>query len=183
MPVFTSTREKKLWLWSLAVLAAIFSTLFVGQPLLKLFGNQNIQAVIFMFGMLLVGGAMLAHGLKTQPGKIEWAILLGIVAVYFMLFLRLGLPERSHLIEYSVLAIFVHMALMERRGQENQVLKTALLAFLITFATGVLDECLQIFLPDRVFDLTDMVFNGLAGLMAIGARVILQWVRKKIRKN
>jgi hypothetical protein len=43
----------------------------------------------------------------------------------------------------------------------------------------VLDECIQIFLPDRVFDTDDILFNGFAGLMAIGSSLVLQWIRKK----
>jgi len=183
MTLFKSSREKRLWLWALAVLVTIFSTLFVGQPLIKLFSDQNVRAVIFLLVMILIGAAVIVHALKTKPGKIELVLLLGIVAVYTMFFLRLGMLERSHLIEYSVLAIFIHMALIERANQEHKILKPALLAFVITLIIGILDECIQIFLPGRVFDPIDIQFNGLAALMAIGSRVTLQWVRKKLNKN
>ncbi len=43
MPLFTSSREKHLWIWAFSVFAAIFSTLFIGQPLARLLANQNIQ--------------------------------------------------------------------------------------------------------------------------------------------
>lgn len=178
--LFTSRREKRLWLWALAVLVAIFSTLFVGRPLLNVLGEQNIQAGIFLLGMLLVGVVILIHGLRSRPGKVEMVTLLGIAAVYIMLFLRLGLPERSHLIEYSVLAIFIHKALLERKIQGKHIPQPALLAILIAFLIGVLDEFIQIFLPDRVFDPTDMLFNGIAVIMAIGASSFLSWVRKRI---
>ena len=183
MTLFTSSREKRLWLWAIAVLVTIFSTLFVGQPLIRLLSDQNVRAVIFLLVMILIGAAIVMHALKTKPGKIELALLLGIVAVYTMFFLRLGMPERSHLMEYSVLAIFIHMALIERASQEHKILKPALLAFVFTLIIGVLDECIQIFLPGRVFDFIDIQFNGLAALLAIGSRVALQWVRKKLNKN
>lgn len=181
MSIFTSSRERYLWRWVAAVLVAILVTLFFGRPLTDLFTNQNIQAIIFMLGMLLVGTAILVHALRTKPGKTEIAIFIGIIAVYLMLFLRLGLPERSHLIEYSVLAVFIHMALSERAKQVDNMPSPALLAFVLTFLVGVLDECIQIFLPHRVFDLQDIAFNGIAAALAIGSVVVIRWVQGRFR--
>jgi len=182
MPLFTSSREKQLWIYALLVLIAIFSTLILGPLFVGMLGNQNLQAFIFMFGMLLIGVTIIVHGLKIKPGKTEIAIWLGFTAVYIMLFLRLGLPERSHLVEYSVLAIFIHKALIERLSQENQLLLPGLFAFVVTTIIGVFDECIQIVLPDRVFDPLDILFNSLAALMAIGTSLALQWARKKFSK-
>ncbi len=178
MPLFTSSREKHLWIWAFSVFAAIFSTLFIGQPLARLLANQNIQAVFFVLGMLLVGATITVHGLKTKPSKIEIAIWLGIGAVYIMFFLRLGIPERSHLIEYSVLAIFIHKALTERVGHGTKILLVALMSFVVTFLIGILDECIQIVLPNRVFDPEDIFFNGSAVTIAIGSSMVLNWVRR-----
>ena len=182
MSLFTSSREKHLWFSAFAVFIAIFSTLFVGQPLISIFGNQDIQAVIFLLGMILVGVTILLHVLKTKPSKIEIVILLGIVAVYTMFFLRLGIPERSHLIEYSVLAVFIHKAITERVNQGKQITFPALLSFIVTFLIGVFDECIQIILPNRVFDPLDILFNGFVVTMAIGLRVVYSWVRKQMSR-
>lgn len=173
MTLFTSAREKQLWLLAFLVWDAIFLTLFIGQPLLRLFGDQEIQALIFVAGMILVGTVILLHARKAQPTKLELSIWLGILAVYLMLFLRLGLPERTHLFEYSILAIFIHKALLEREIQGKHVPSPALLAIGMAFSIGVLDEGLQYFMPDRVFDPLDILFNGFAVTMAIGVRVIL----------
>ena len=183
MPLFTSSREKRLWCWVLAVLVAIFSTLFIGQPLVQLFSNQDIQAVFFVLGMVLVAATIIVHGFQTKPSKIEWTLLLGIIAVYQMLFLRLGLSERSHLIEYSVLAIFIHKALTERKNLDRQILNPALLTLVMAFLIGVIDECIQMVLPNRVFDPADIFFNGMAITMAIGARLLLTWIRKLSKKD
>jgi hypothetical protein len=62
------------------------------------------------------------HGLNSRPGGLEIVIALGIVAVYLMVFTRITiLEERTHLIEYSVLAVFIHEALLERRNQGKRV--------------------------------------------------------------
>lgn len=181
MPLYTSSREGQFWIWAFVVVLTIFSTLIIGQPLIRLLGDQNVRAVFFLLGMALVGLAIILHALKTKPGKIELVLILGIVAVYVMFFLRLGMPERSHLIEYSVLAILIHKALVERKKHSN-VSAPALIAFIATFLIGVLDESIQIFLPDRVFDAADILFNGSAVAMAIGSSVLMTWVRR-LRNN
>jgi hypothetical protein len=183
MPIFTSSREKYLWVLAFIVLLAIFSTLLIGQPLIKLLANQNLQAVLFVLGMILVGGAIILHMIELKPGKIESVIVLGIGAVYIMLFLRLGLPERSHLIEYSVLAIFIHKALDERSKNYLHKIPPFLLAYILTFLIGVMDEAIQLFLPNRIFDPLDILFNGIAATLAIGSNVIFSWIRMKSKKQ
>jgi hypothetical protein len=179
MPLFTSKREKNLWLWVFVVILAIFSTLFLGQPLQALFNSQDVRAMVFVFVMVMVGTTIVIHAIKTKPSKTELTLIIGLIAVYTMFVLRLGMPERSHLMEYSVLAIFVHKAILERKVQGKPIRTPALVAFLITFSIGVLDECIQILLPDRYFDPEDIIFNGMAAFMAIGSNVILNWVRKR----
>jgi VanZ family protein len=54
----------------------------------------------------------------------------------------------------------------------------SLLALLLTVFIGVLDEGIQYFLPDRVFDTNDMLFNVIAAGGAIGGIMVLRWVKK-----
>jgi VanZ family protein len=86
--------------------------------------------------------------------------------------------ERTHLIEYGVVAVFIYEALAERVTQGRHVPMPALLAVLITVLIGIADECLQAFLPSRVFDPRDILFNSLAAVMTVVASVFLGWVRK-----
>jgi len=177
MPLFTSSREKQLWIYAFLVFIAIYSTLFIGQPLIEQFTNQGLQTIIFLFVMILIGVTIILHSLKAKPSKIKITIFLGIIAVYIMFFLRLGLAERTHLIEYSVLAIFIHKAITERFGSGNKIYKAALFSFAIAFFIGVFDESLQIVLPNRVFDFIDILFNGIAVVMALGLSIFLTWFR------
>jgi uncharacterized membrane protein YfcA len=182
-PLFTSSREKRLWFSALVVFAAIYSVLFLGRPLANQLRDQNVQAFFFVFGLLLVGVAIIIHAVKTKPSKIELSVLIGIIAVYVMFIFRLGAPERSHVIEYSVLAILIHKALVERATQRKQIRWPALLAFVLAFLIGVMDECIQILLPNRVFDPQDIFFNGVAVTMAIGSNVFLTAIRKRFGKS
>lgn len=183
MSLFHSKKEKHLWFLALLVVAVIFSSLFLGIPLLELLSNQNVQAALFIAGMLLTTVLIVYDGAGNKVNNQLYGVYLGLAAVYLMLFLRLGLAERSHLIEYSVLSIFVFRALTERYKNRSKPLKPALLAILITCAIGCIDEVLQLYIPDRVFDYQDIVFNCLAAISAVMASVSIQWIRSKIRKN
>lgn len=184
MSFFTSSREKRLWLYTLLVVLPIVLTLVFSGKLAGLLANEQVQVGVFMICMILIGSAIIIHALHTQPSKTELAIWVGLVAVYLLLFIRVGNAEhRTHLMEYGVLAIFVHRAFIERYRLRNQWLKPALLAFAMTLSLGVLDECVQHVIPSRVFDLNDMLFNGFAAFVAIGTSIMLQLVRKRMKER
>ena len=126
-----------------------------------------------------MGIAIVTQVFKTRPRLLEMGVALGVFAVYLLVFLRMAIPEeRSHLIEYSVVGLLIYQALVERKSQGRHVPVPALLAILMTTAIGTLDECIQLFLPSRVFDPIDILFNFLAGVMAVTASVALGWARR-----
>lgn len=182
MTLFTSRREKRYWSYASLVLLAILLSLFIGQPLAQLIKNQFVQGALFIIGLLLTGIAILIHTLNKKTSRIEVIVIIGIVAVYALLLVRLANPERTHLIEYSILTIFIHKALIERQKQSKQILKPTVLALIITILIGVLDEGIQYYLPNRVFDLRDILFNAIAVIAAIFTHVALSWIRKLTNK-
>ncbi|MBT8274205.1 MAG: VanZ family protein [Bacteroidia bacterium] len=183
MPLFKSKREKRLWIWTAIVLLAISLTLIFGRPLASMLRDRNMLTNAFWLAIILVGLTVLVHGIRARPGKIEIMIWLGTAAVYLLVLLRMAVPEeRSHLIEYSVLAVFIHEALKERKKNVAQMRSPALLALLIAIGIGVIDECSQLLMPNRVFDPIDILFNTLAVVMAITASVLLQWARNRVLK-
>ena len=189
MGLFSSDRERRLWLWTLAVVVAIYSTLGLARTLTDALRENGllgpaVPLVSFLLAMSLVGANVVAHGLKARPGGVEIAVALGVTAAYLLVFLRMvGPEERSHLIEYGVVAVFIYEALAERASHGRRVRALPLLAILATTALGVVDECIQIFVPSRVFDPVDMLFNLLAATMAVGASVVLAWARRWTRSR
>lgn len=180
MPLFSSVRERRLWAWTLAVVVAIFSTLGLAWTLAGALRDRGLLDAAFVLGMLLVGAAIVTLALKTRPGSAEIGIALGVAAAYFLVFVRMAIPEeRTHLIEYGVVAVFIYEALTERASQGRRVPVPALLAIVATALVGVLDECIQAFLPSRVFEPRDILFNVLAGVMAVAASVTLGWARRR----
>ena len=179
---FTSDRERRLWLWSLAVVVAIFSTLGLTRTLAGAVRDRGLIDDLFFWAFVATVVAIVAIAVATRPGMAEIGVGIGTVAVYLMVFLRMATPEeRSHLVEYGVLAVLVYEALTERAGVDGRIRRPALLAIAATSAVGVGDEMVQAVLPFRVFDPIDIVFNVLAVLMAIGARLALGRARRQRR--
>ena len=184
MSFFTSDRERRLWLWTLAVVAAIYATLGLARTLAGVLRDAGLIGAAFWLGLILIGTAVLIQGLKTKPSGPEIGVALGIGGAYLIAFLRLTVPEeRSHLIEYSVVALLIHEALKERASQGRRVPAPAILALGATVLLGWLDEGIQILLPNRVFDWRDVLFNTLAALMAIVGSQILAWTRHRFGKT
>jgi glycopeptide antibiotics resistance protein len=180
MGIFKSFKEQKYWLGAVLISLTILSTLFIGQPLLHYFENQNLRAAVFFTVLIFIGVALIIHSILNKESSQVIAALIGLFAVYTMFFLRLGMPERSHLIEFTILTIFVHRALLERYQEKSEIIKSTILAFLIASSIGVLDECLQLLIPKRVFDLEDIIFNCLASLMAAVSYLFIRWIKRRI---
>lgn len=183
MRVFSSRRERRLWFWTLAVVVAIYLTLGLTGTLaatLRAYGLLEAASVTgFAIGMFLVAATVVTRGMRIRLGGVEIAVTVGVVAAYMLVVLRTMSPvERSHMIEYGVLGILIYEALAERASHGRRVPLPPLLAVLATAALGVVDEGIQWFLPDRVFDPVDILFNLLAGTMSVGAVMALAWARR-----
>lgn len=179
MTIFTSNREKRYWIYAISCWLVILSLLFLGQPLLHLLSDQGIQGGLFVWGMLIVGIIIIIHSFKGKLSKADIILWLSLLLMISMVFLRLGLPERSHLIEYSVLAVLIHSALLERRNQIPTTWSPSLLAIILTMFLGIVDELLQLVVPHRVFDFNDIIFNSIAAVFAVGLRVIVDFMRSR----
>ena len=183
MSWFSSHRERRLWVWTLLVVAAIYATLGLATAWAGVLRDSGLLTVFFVGAMLLIGAAVVTRGLQVRPGGLEVAVALGVAAVYGLVFVRMALEtERSHLIEYGVVALLIHEALTERASQGRRVPVPALLAFLAAVVVGAVDEGIQAFLPVRVFDPQDILFNALAAFMAIAGSVALAWARRRTRR-
>ena len=113
MPVFTSARERRLWAYTLAVVVAIYSTLGLARILVDELGSDFLSIWLFLLGCILVLATVITQGLKVRPAGMEIGVALGIAAAYLLIVVRMAVPtERSHLVEYGVVAVFIHEALI-----------------------------------------------------------------------
>ena len=175
-PLFTSTRERRLWLTSLAVVAAIYSTLGLAGKLAEVLREHHLMTPVFFLMMFLTVATIVGSGLKRRPGRREVWVALGVTAVYGMTVLRMGVSpeERTHLFEYGIVAVLIYQALGERARNGRRVPAPAVLALVATALLGWLDEGIQSLLPNRVYDNFDVFSNALAALIAIVGNLVTQ---------
>lgn len=179
MSLFSSNRERRLWIWTAAIVAAIYSTLGLARTLTETLGNEFFSVWLFLLGCILVLLTVVTQGLKVRPGGAEVAVALGVAAAYLLVIVRMAVvTERSHLVEYGVVAVFIHEALTERASQGRRVPVPALLAILAASLVGLVDGGIQKLIPSRVFDPIDILFNVLAAVMAVAASVALRRARR-----
>ncbi len=182
---FTSQTERRLWGWVLVVLAAIYATLVPAPVLAEALRERDllrISGVTLLVTVSLVLGVLLV---RRRPGQREIGVALGIVVVYVMALIRMGSwEERTHLFEYGLVGILIYHALRERMRNGRGVRAPAIFAVLATALLGWLDEGIQALLPNRVYDLRDVGFNALAGLMAVTSTAVLLRARRgKVQKT
>lgn len=179
----TSDRERRLWIWTAVVVVAIYASLGLSRTIASELRSRDMLDNTFFAAFLVILAAIAIHGLRRRPGAAEIWIVMGVVSVYVMLFLRMATPEeRSHLIEYAVVALLIYEALMERSRHGRPIRRAALLAIGSTAMIGLIDEGIQLVLPFRVFDPIDIGFNTLAAVLAVGTSVALAAVRRRVRR-
>ncbi len=176
--IFTTKRERRLWLALVIVLAAIYATLGQTPAIVAALGTDIIESAEanLVFALLILLVVIPIFFIDKRLAHVEIAVGIGIAAVLLLTWLRLGSwEERTHLFEYALVAALVHEALLERKSNGRRVPLPALLALMISMLLGLLDECVQAILPNRVFDPIDVAFNSLAAIVIIGARWL--WAR------
>lgn len=183
MSAFSSARERRLWLWTLAVVASIYSTLWLTGTIAETVSNDVLSTILFAVGLVVAGVAVAALALDVRARGMEIGVALGVVGVYLMLLLRMTLEERTHLFEYGLVGALVYTALRERRESGRNVPLPALTAIGTTIIVGAVDEVIQAILPNRVFDVRDIGFNALAGLIAVASAVALHLTRSWRRRR
>jgi len=184
-PLFTSRRERRLWLWALAVVVAIYSTLGLAGTLAEVLRERNLLPPALLVLMFVTVAAIVGSGLKRRPGRREIWVALGVTAVYGMALLRMGgsIEERTHLFEYGIVAVLIYQALSERARNGRRVPAPAVLALVATVALGWIDEGLQALIPNRVYDNFDVVRNAVAALIGISGSVVVGWLNERLDRR
>jgi uncharacterized membrane protein YgcG len=117
---FSSRRERRLWTWTLLIVLAIYGSIGVAGTLAGLV-PEMVLGIAFFVCMILVAITIVTQGLRTRPGGREIGVAVGVAAVYLLLSVRLAVAERTHLLEYSVVAVLIYEALTERLRHGRRV--------------------------------------------------------------
>ena len=146
MSFFSSRRERRLWIWTAVIVAAIYSTLGLARTLDRAtWATTSSPSGCSCSAAFWSWLTVITQGLKVRPGGAEIAVALGVAAAYLLVLVRMSVPtERSHLVEYGVVAVFIHEALTERAAiRGRRVPAPALLAIVAASLVGLVDEGIQ----------------------------------------
>jgi len=150
----------------IGALALIILTLpYVGKVRASL-GDEGVRLPLFVLFALCGVGFLLFHLrlLRGQPARwVGLAVFLVLFGAVFVLLKgpnpAVGLVEKVHLLEYSLLAVLFWWAFHERLPGPQIYVH----GLLFTLVAGLLDEYVQHLLPIRVGEIRDVWINVLAG--------------------
>ncbi|MGR3301973.1 MAG: VanZ family protein [Candidatus Scalindua sp.] len=169
-----STKEHHQWfrsksfLWSLIIcyVVLIYSTLYIMRPILNflkmtLKGYLDLGVgVMFLIILSLVLAHIISNRERYSVSQYLWFLF--ICCLYGLVIYILELPEEQvHFIEYGILSALIYLALTHDINNRS----IYFLSSLIVFVFGTIDEAIQWLLPNRVFDIRDLVMNGTAGIL------------------
>jgi VanZ family protein len=180
-----STRERWLWIAAGTLLLLIYGSTYYVRILLDRLSERGWLGSSVMAVFAVTVAVLLVVLVRARPGPLEMGLLAVAAVVYLMLLTRMELPqERIHFVQYGVFSGLVYAALKDRwqgrrPGSLFSVRSAELWAVVLTAAAGWLDEGIQYLVPNRYYDLRDVVFNAIAGALPVGVVAL----RERIRQN
>lgn len=125
-----------------------------------------LKEAVLICAVLALGAVIFFSARAGRLKEPSLWITLGLSILVYLAVVKLTPKtpvERFHLITYGILALLVFSA--GRFILEGMKLYAA--SGGITAATGALDEIIQHFLPNRVFDWKDIVINAVGGVVML----------------
>lgn len=160
------TLKKKYGIQAFLWTALIYSTLPWVRPVCEILRKaiplSAAVNILFMVLLIVLLGRFSSYFFANNFRACGlWLICL----LYGVVLAKLPLPEeRIHLLQYGFLVFLVFRAFaVDQKG-----VVVYLKAFALTSMAGWIDECIQGILPNRYYQISDVVLNALSGLMALG---------------
>ena len=153
---------------TLTYLLFIYSTLSIVRPIAEsLRSNGFLAPTVSILFVLFTLAALGWRYATTSRKKMIWRILLLIALLTIALCLS-GLPEeRVHFVTYGLAGWLICWSIEARPGKLLSSRTGWIIACLLVWLAGGVDELIQWWLPVRVFDVRDIMFNGVAGMMGV----------------
>lgn len=131
----------------------------------KIVASIGKVALILPFLSLIVVGVLIIFKiflLKKRYALLGAFMICAACAIFFVILRNLEFPaEKIHVIEYGLLAAIIYRSINKKQSLKAVYFKI----FVIGFTVGFFDEIIQLFLPNRVFDVNDIFLNGSSVLL------------------
>lgn len=177
--VYHKLMQNKLFVWSLigCYVTFIYSTLYIMRPILNFLKATLNSYLNLSVGLmfLIILSLVLVHIISNREhysvNQYLWFSF--ISCLYGLVLYILELPEEQvHFIEYGILSALIYVALTHDINNKSIYFLSAI----IVFVFGTIDEVIQWVLPNRCFDIRDLIMNGIAGILA---QLLIAMVIKK----
>lgn len=150
----------------------IVSAAFMGQVgsfISGKLGKPYFEILIgILFLLTLIG--LILYLKRAGLGKIKLVIFLAVFMAGFLFAWHLDiLVERVHLLEYGLLG---GLAIGDSLREEKKIIKASIFSALFILGVSIVDETFQWWLPYRVGDVRDVVFNEVGGLWGMSLFLI-----------
>ncbi|MFH0839300.1 MAG: VanZ family protein [Candidatus Omnitrophota bacterium] len=171
------------WRWVIAYVCVIYVTLPIMPPVMNYAATFLGKVFTFIpLILLLLSGALLLYYLVFFL-RLRNVLLYGYCAAIFLIALIILINikltvERIHIFEYGILPFLIKPSLIRRNARGPQHIKV----FLIGLGIGIIDELIQLMLPNRFFAVSDIMINGISVLLGVFIVGILDRARSiKVR--
>jgi uncharacterized membrane protein YccC len=91
-----------------------------------------------------------------------WLIILALIYIWGLNSLKLPI-EKMHFVEYGLLSVLLFRALRYNMRGKSIYLNSGIAVFCL----GLLDEGIQYILPNRVYEVKDVIINTIAGMLGL----------------
>ncbi len=171
------------WIILLAYVSFILLTLSTvplwREYLQKRYGEGIFAIITYAAAALFISNLLNFMIFSRREKRVSpyLSLIIILFALFYVMRHWIFIPvEQIHFIEYGLVGVLAYNAL--RHHLKGWGL--ALAALLLTYFCGMVDECLQGNLANRVGEQRDMLWNGLAGLLGLSL-VTFTWRPDRLR--
>ena len=167
------TLRVRYWRIVIGIVILIYSTLYI-MPFITDFLIRRIPfsltVNVILWGVIVF--VLYRFVRFSQRLKRSTYMLLAInLSLYLAVMLWKKIPaERFHLFEYGILAVCIFRAMRLDLGEGMSYLW----AFLLTFLIGWGDEGIQHLLPNRYYEMADVLLNAVSGALGLTLMFIIR---------
>lgn len=158
--------RRKYWSHAVGWVVCIYSTLDIVRPVCEFLKSNTPFALLTNTSLigLLVSLSIVLYRKARRQSVLTHVLFVFVILAYVYGLVKIPNPEEKiHFLEYGFLAYLVHRAVsVDVRGGHAY-----LRAFLLTAVFGWIDEGIQHLLPNRYYQVQDVLLNGLSAALGL----------------
>jgi len=171
--IFKKNLREKYWFYVFTWVTLLYSTLYVVRPICEFLKKVTPFNFLSDMGMILLLVILVVLFFKKVRIKkpSTYFLLLFTLMIYGYAIATIKYPEEKlHFVEYGILGFLIFRAFR----LDYNALKSYLFAFILTSLFGWGDEGIQYLLPNRYYQIDDVILNSVSGALGLFTTFIYQ---------